>query len=126
MHAQSLDDFQWKNRLVLIYDGSEKNNAYTEQVKTLLSDQDGLIERKILLLRVSDNSVSDQNGNIFDKKLLEETTDLRSTSGKFEILLIGLDGGIKLRKSELVSLESLYGLIDRMPMRKAEMQRRKN
>jgi hypothetical protein len=36
---------------------------------------------------------------------------------KFAVLLIGKDGGVKLRKSEPVERREFYALIDRMPMR---------
>jgi hypothetical protein len=50
----------------------------------------------------------------------------------FEIVLIGLDGGIKLRQDSSPEkdnlffadpLAELYALIDGMPMRRAEMRR---
>ena len=49
-----------------------------------------------------------------------------SENGQFEVILIGLDGGVKLRKSELLSSEELFTVIDGMPMRRAEIRRSKN
>ncbi len=42
----------------------------------------------------------------------------------FEVLLIGKDGTEKLRSTTPVKLDTLFSLIDTMPMRKVEMQRR--
>jgi hypothetical protein len=42
----------------------------------------------------------------------------------FTLLLIGKDGGEKLRSGEVVSPDRLIRLIDSMPMRKDEMRRR--
>ena len=39
-------------------------------------------------------------------------------------VLIGKDGGVKLRQEELVRPAELFALIDSMPMRKHEMGRR--
>ncbi len=39
---------------------------------------------------------------------------------KFEMLLIGKDGGIKQRWTGAVPLEDIFALIDGMPMRQAE------
>lgn len=36
------------------------------------------------------------------------------------VLLIGLDGEVKLRQSHAATNEQLFGLIDAMPMRRAE------
>jgi hypothetical protein len=37
------------------------------------------------------------------------------------VLLIGLDGEVKLRQSHAATNEQLFGLIDTMPMRRAEL-----
>ncbi|MBT8185067.1 MAG: DUF4174 domain-containing protein, partial [Eudoraea sp.] len=38
----------------------------------------------------------------------------------------GLDGGIKYRKTALLTMEELFSIIDSMPMRRAEMRKKKN
>lgn len=45
------------------------------------------------------------------------------TTSAFTFLLVGRDGGEKLRSGEVVSAEKLFGLIDAMPMRKNEVER---
>ena len=40
----------------------------------------------------------------------------------FEILLVGKDGGVKLRSPAPVSTRDLFALIDAMPMRQREMR----
>ncbi len=42
--------------------------------------------------------------------------------GEFAVVLIGKDGGAKLRSGKPVSIEALNGKIDAMPMRKDEMR----
>jgi len=42
----------------------------------------------------------------------------------FEVLLVGKDGGIKLRRDKPVSASEIIALIDAMPMRQDEMRRR--
>ncbi|MEO1019351.1 MAG: DUF4174 domain-containing protein, partial [Pseudomonadota bacterium] len=52
--------------------------------------------------------------------------DLRDAFGvensDFRVLLIGKDGGVKLRSNEWVSAHEVFALIDTMPMRRREMQ----
>ena len=48
---------------------------------------------------------------------------LNPSKSEFEVILFGLDGGIKLRSEVPVKCEDLFGVIDQMPMRKAEMNR---
>jgi hypothetical protein len=43
-------------------------------------------------------------------------------SGTFTTLLIGKDGGVKLRSQGPVELEEIFSLIDAMPMRQREMR----
>jgi hypothetical protein len=43
----------------------------------------------------------------------------------FEVLLVGKDGGVKLRRETPVSASEINALIDTMPMRREEMRREK-
>ena len=54
--------------------------------------------------------------------LRERDVEISTTFGRtpFEIVLIGKDGGEKLRQGQVLSSEKLFGLIDAMPMRQAE------
>lgn len=45
------------------------------------------------------------------------------SSSSFTLILVGRDGGEKLRCTGVVSAEKLFGLIDAMPMRKDEIKR---
>ena len=40
-----------------------------------------------------------------------------------EVVLIGLDGGVKRRFGDTVQPEAVWALIDKMPMRRAEMRK---
>jgi len=42
--------------------------------------------------------------------------------GAFTVVLIGKDGGEKLRREEGANLGEIFGLIDTMPMRRREMR----
>lgn len=56
----------------------------------------------------------------------EAAAELRSRYGVAEvetaILLVGKDGGIKLRRNGVLEPRDLFGLIDTMPMRQREMR----
>ena len=41
----------------------------------------------------------------------------------FEVLLVGKDGGVKLRRTDPVAPSDIIALIDTMPMRRSEMRR---
>mgnify|MGYP000892552319 CR=1 FL=1 len=42
----------------------------------------------------------------------------------FEVILIGLDGGIKLRQTEVLTKEDLFNIVYAMPMRRSELSRK--
>jgi hypothetical protein len=42
----------------------------------------------------------------------------------FMLILLGKDGGIKLKRNDRVKLEEIFSLIDSMPMRKDEMRQK--
>ena len=46
--------------------------------------------------------------------------NLSLSTSEFRLILIGKDGGIKLN-SRKISLEEIFSLIDKMPMRQEEM-----
>ena len=123
---KELKDFQWRNRIVIVFGESETSCFYKEQLEILESNPEDLKERKILLLKVSNNNIKDQFGVSYDRNLYSDIRKVLSQKVKFEVILIGLDGGVKLRKSKIVSEQSLFSLIDGMPMRRAEIKARKN
>jgi hypothetical protein len=43
-------------------------------------------------------------------------------SGIFTVLLVGKDGGVKLRREGRVKLDEVFSLIDTMPMRQREVR----
>lgn len=48
--------------------------------------------------------------------------DWTNPDSGFEILLIGLDGGVKLRQDKVIDAETLFARIDAMPMRRQELE----
>ena len=44
--------------------------------------------------------------------------------GEFTVILVGKDGGIKLKRQEHTQLNDIFALIDAMPMRQEEMRQK--
>ena len=119
--GQDLKDLKWKNRLVVIKTTDPDSAFYLEQLNELSRDIEGLKDRKIVIFTVMDSLYRDHQKNSW-KPLHESDNALFETESDFEILLIGLDGGVKLRKKSPVSRSALFALIDKMPMRRAELK----
>lgn len=97
-------------RLLLVYADNE-NNTYLKQQKNLLNtDFKGLNERDVEVKYYYAN----YNRAEFKK---------RKITAPFTVILVGKDGGDKLKSSTPVSLTKLYDTIDAMPMRQSEMKR---
>lgn len=126
-NAQSLSSHRWKDRVLVIYSTDSSNSTLLNQIKELKKDEKGLHDRKIVIYQSIKGKVKQgmtENGNL---EVIEfEGLKRRKPSSEFEIHLIGLDGGVKLTKIELLTNKELFGTIDQMPMRISEMMRRKD
>ena len=117
MSSQELTEFKWKKRILLLMD--TKNDLHTRNLQ--LSKFDGhyneIMERDLVLLVYNGKEVLDRDGM---------TTHINHddvTYGEFQgIILIGKDGGVKLRKKYIVEANEVFDLIDQMPMRRSEMK----
>ena len=85
-------------------------SEYEKQLTLLERDSMGIKERDLVITTVEKES---------EYKKYNVATD------RFTLLLIGKDGGEKFRSTKPVAIETIFRLIDSMPMRQAEMGRRK-
>lgn len=125
-NAQDLSAHQWKDRLLLIKINEPNNAIYKEQIKELEKNLLGLAERKIIVYHIKkdefikglSNKKSWNTIKIKNKKYF-----LKVSNPEFEIFLIGLDGQVKLKQTELLKSKELFSKIDLMPMRMQEMNK---
>lgn len=103
-----LNQYRWHNRPVVIFAPSEKDARYQQQIAMLKANPSGLAERDIIVL--TDNAPN-QSGQL--------RSQLKPKG--FEVVLVGKDGGMKLRETTPISSEALLSTIDQMPMRKAKL-----
>ncbi|MFZ4681470.1 MAG: DUF4174 domain-containing protein [Terrimicrobiaceae bacterium] len=86
------------HRILVISAPSQENVDFQKQAAELLAAWDGLIERDFVV-------------------------KTRFQEGDFSVVLIGKDGGEKLRRNSVLSTRELFAIVDAMPMRRAEMER---
>lgn len=112
-----LDDYQWKNRLILVQATSENGG----EIETLRSARAEIDDRDIVwFVNTGSDVVSNQNavsGSL--ESDIKAVLDEPRSYGR--VLLIGKDGGIKSRESSL-DLDAIFRRIDGMPMRIREMR----
>ncbi len=123
----SLDTYQWENRLILIVAEKSEDNRVEEQLKLFENQHDALSDRKLLIFKL-DSKGSTLYGSSMNlvqktdnKELFEE---FGSNSAPFQILLIGLDGGVKMKTNQITDPSVFFAEIDTMPMRRNEMRQK--
>jgi hypothetical protein len=130
LHAQDIQKHRWENRILIVTTTNETFEKLNLQLEVFKNNKDELHERKLLVYKIVENqfefidfihSKVKDSGTISDgfrDKYLENYEG-------FKVILIGLDGSIKLEQYEILSIDNLLSTIDAMPMRRNEIRRNK-
>ncbi|MTI41857.1 DUF4174 domain-containing protein [Fulvivirga lutimaris] len=122
-NAQELNTHRWNNRVLLIFAENDNDPTFTEQLKELNSDIEGLKERKLIVYQIFPSHY--KTGYAHSNETIKPDESIfkkySTPSDPFKAVLIGLDGGVKYEKSGLLKNKVLFAIIDGMPMRKAEL-----
>jgi hypothetical protein len=118
-----LTRYRWKNRLLFVFAPSAEDTRFARQWATLDEQREGVAERHLVLFGVAADTVLKTDGENLDEGAAEF---LRRTfkveSGSFAVILVGKDGGEKMRSTAVVPVAEIFSVIDAMPMRQAEMR----
>lgn len=99
-------------RKILLFYNDNGKEQWKAQQQVLEAARNDVTERDITVISMP---FSSQNAGEWKKWKVD-------ASEAFTFILVGRDGGEKLRSNELVKTDKLFGLIDSMPMRKREMK----
>jgi len=123
---ESLNDFQWKNRLLIIYAMSDNRSQLENQLTYIENAKNDYQERDLKVIILQNQEVTIWNSSATHQLESNQIIkDLNISSEKsYQNLLIGKDGGVKLRKDTPISNQELFNTIDAMPMRQREMHDR--
>ncbi len=126
-----LSAYRWKHRLLVLHaPDTPAGRAAFQSVRLSLDDRrEDVLARDLLIVPVGDLPWRSNTWLPAVELDVSERTHVRRRLGLHgrgaELVLIGKDGRMKARQSEGVcDLARLFELIDSMPMRQAEMQRR--
>ena len=108
----NLSTYQWTHRPVVVFANSPEDVNYKRQIKMLERDIESLLDRDVIILTDTMPSTA--------TPLRDE---LRPRG--FALLLIGKDGQVKLRKPFPWSVRELSRAVDKMPMRRQELNSEK-
>ena len=117
-----LEELRWQYRVILVF----AREPYRSNALANLDEFKAEIEeRDIAWFVLGDNTMHTNYDGRLEDKLREELMDSYFTPVPDDtaVRLIGKDGTVKSRSIDL-DLEATFGLIDQMPMRRAEMRRK--
>jgi hypothetical protein len=125
--AQSLDEHLWKQRVVLIFSPDFQSGKGRDQLSIFKKEKEGLEDRRLIVYQITPEKAVKGTLPIdnpdFIKKMYQR---FAVPKNNFMVVLIGLDGGKKLKQSKLLTTEELFAIIDGMPMRRSELRSREN
>lgn len=107
--VEDLNDFVWLKRPVVVFADSPNDPNFARQMELLRARRDDLAERDVVVLTDTDPSAK---GPLRQK--------LRPRG--FALVLLGKDGGVKLRKPKPWAVRELTRVIDKIPLRQQEIQ----
>lgn len=110
--VEDLSQFVWEKRPIIVFADSPADPNFGQQIEYLESRAQELLDRDVVVLTDTDPSE--------DSAL---RTKLRPRG--FMLVLIGKDGGVKLRKPYPWDVRQLMRSIDSMPMRQREIRERR-
>ena len=105
----NLNDFLWEKRPIVVFADTDRDPAFIRQLELLEARSAALDARDVVILTDTDPDALSP----LRKKLRPRG---------FMLVLIGKDGGVKLRKPFPWSVRELSRAIDKMPMRQQEIR----
>ena len=110
-----LTSLEWKNRIIIVNETQNEDNALDLLEKRTV----GINDRDIVWFIVKEDIVlTNYEGELSEK--FKNRTRERYGIQQGKVILIGKDGGIKSRLDRL-DIEAIFSEIDAMPMRQQEM-----
>ena len=128
LHAQDLKTHQWENRILIVKTNDASSTKFQTQLKEFRQAAKEMIERKFVMYAIMEDEYTYINYKSLTLNNVGKTSGkLAKTLNKkeeFEVILIGLDGGIKLRETEVMIRTVLFNKVDSMPMRRSELRKK--
>jgi len=120
-----LSQFQWKNRLLLIFAPDENDSLFKKLQSEIIAQEAEVKDRDLIIFELFGLGSSRMNRALLDQSKVDSIRRHFSVPQRsFRVILIGKDGGIKLKRNDQIDLETIFELIDSMPMRKDEIRQK--
>jgi hypothetical protein len=111
-------------RPLLIFAPTPNDPQLQIQLRRLHQSAAAIADRDIAVIAIPWNSPSPTAANLTDQDALAARRRFHIAPSDFTVILLGKDGGEKLRSSKPLTLDKLTSTIDAMPMRQDELRSR--
>ncbi|NTV42481.1 MAG: DUF4174 domain-containing protein [Syntrophobacteraceae bacterium] len=119
------EQFQWKNRLLFVFAPESTNPLFERLQREISTRKHEVDDRDLVIFEILELGISKMNGTQLDPHTAPSLRKRFDISPKtFTLILVGKDGGVKLKRNDHVKLEEIFRLIDSMPMRQDEMRQK--
>ena len=124
-HSMDLTQFQWKNRLLFLFAPQRSDRFFSNLLNDISVNRYEVEDRDLVVFEILESEPSSINGSSLDVQSAAAARNKFDTpAGRFTVILVGKDGGVKLRRHTEVKLSDIFALIDSMPMRQQEMRQK--
>ncbi len=108
-----LSDFLWQKRPIIVFADSPDDPRFAQQMELLTADLEELHTRDVVVLTDTDPDA-------------RSAIRLKLRPRGFMMVLVGKDGTVKLRKPLPWTVREVSRTIDKMPIRRREVEERRN
>ena len=120
--AAELGDYLWQRRPLLLFAPAQSDPRLVETVRRVEASRCEFADRDMVLGLIVTDGTSTLDGQVVDTPQVRRLfSEFGIGANTFSAVLIGKDGGEKLRINDVPDLPAIYAVIDSMPMRSAEI-----
>ena len=119
--AAELSDYRWERRPLLIFAPAESDPRLVETMRRIEASRCDFVDRDMVLGRIVTDGTSTLEGHLIGTNQAQRLiSKFGISTDSFSVVLIGKDGGEKLRVADVPDLQAIYAVVDGMPMRARE------
>lgn len=122
--SEPLADYAWTHRPLILFAPTKDHPEAAQMSHRVEEDRAGLRDRDMLLVTVYGDATHVDGAPAPELSASGLRERYGAEAGRFTLILVGKDTGVKLQAAEATRLADIFALIDRMPMRRREMRER--
>ena len=120
-----LSQFKWKNRLLFLFAEDASDPLFKNLQSQIMAQKTEVDDRDLIVFEVPSKDPARMGTTPLDRQQADSIRNhFDIPSNSFSLILVGKDGGIKLKREDRVDLREVFGLIDSMPMRQNEIRQK--